>query len=103
VLAEWDRATRSLVDGTHIMERVHKRGAYIMGLRIPVCGLSDLPMWASAGSRESAAPNDSHTKGRSGLPPKRPCKGLLAQLCYANATCVPPGAAVSVTKPALAS
>jgi DNA invertase Pin-like site-specific DNA recombinase len=29
VLAEWDRATRSLIDGIHIMERVHKRRAYI--------------------------------------------------------------------------
>src|SRR5262245_2025720 len=29
VLAEWDRATRSLIDGIHIMERVHKRGAYM--------------------------------------------------------------------------
>jgi Resolvase, N terminal domain len=29
VLAEWDRATRSLMDGIQIMERVHKRGAFI--------------------------------------------------------------------------
>ena len=35
VLAEWDRATRSLMDGIHIMERVHKRGAYIKVLDRP--------------------------------------------------------------------
>jgi DNA invertase Pin-like site-specific DNA recombinase len=35
VLAEWDRATRSLIDGIHIMERVHKRGAYIKVLDRP--------------------------------------------------------------------
>jgi DNA invertase Pin-like site-specific DNA recombinase len=35
VLAEWDRATRSLMDGIHIMERVHKRGAYIRVLDRP--------------------------------------------------------------------
>ena len=29
VLAEWDRATRSLMDGIAIMEKVHKRDAYI--------------------------------------------------------------------------
>ncbi|MDX2205766.1 MAG: recombinase family protein [Hyphomicrobiaceae bacterium] len=29
VLAEWDRATRSLSDGMAIIERVHKRGALI--------------------------------------------------------------------------
>ena len=29
VLAEWDRATRSLMDGIAIMEKVHKCGAYI--------------------------------------------------------------------------
>lgn len=29
VLAEWDRATRSLSDGMAIIERVHKRGAFI--------------------------------------------------------------------------
>lgn len=29
VLAEWDRATRSLPDGIAIIERVHKRGALI--------------------------------------------------------------------------
>jgi DNA invertase Pin-like site-specific DNA recombinase len=35
VLAEWDRATRSLMDGIHIMERVHKRGAFIKVLDRP--------------------------------------------------------------------
>jgi len=35
VLAEWDRATRSLIDGIHIMEKVHKRGAYIKVLDKP--------------------------------------------------------------------
>jgi DNA invertase Pin-like site-specific DNA recombinase len=32
---EWDRATRSLIDGIHIMERVHKRGAFIKVLDRP--------------------------------------------------------------------
>jgi DNA invertase Pin-like site-specific DNA recombinase len=35
VLAEWDRATRSLMDGIHIMERVHKRCAFIKVLDRP--------------------------------------------------------------------
>ena len=35
VLAEWDRATRSLIDGIHIMDRVHKRGAFIKVLDRP--------------------------------------------------------------------
>src|SRR5262245_64513767 len=35
VLAEWDRATRSLMDGIAIMERVHKRGAMIKVLDRP--------------------------------------------------------------------
>jgi DNA invertase Pin-like site-specific DNA recombinase len=35
VLAEWDRATRSLMDGIHIMEKVHKRGAFITVLDRP--------------------------------------------------------------------
>jgi DNA invertase Pin-like site-specific DNA recombinase len=35
VLAEWDRATRSLMDGIAIMERVHKRGAFIKVLDRP--------------------------------------------------------------------
>ncbi len=35
VVAEWDRATRSMVDGITIMERVHARGATIMVLDKP--------------------------------------------------------------------
>jgi DNA invertase Pin-like site-specific DNA recombinase len=35
VLAEWDRATRSLIDGIVIMERVHKRGAFVKVLDRP--------------------------------------------------------------------
>ena len=35
VLAEWERATRSLMDGIHIMEKVHKRDAYIKVLDRP--------------------------------------------------------------------
>lgn len=35
VLAEWDRATRSLMDGIAIMKRVHKRGAYLKVLDRP--------------------------------------------------------------------
>jgi DNA invertase Pin-like site-specific DNA recombinase len=29
VLAEWDRCTRSMTDGVAIIERVHKRGAFV--------------------------------------------------------------------------
>jgi len=29
VVAEWDRATRSIMDGVHIIERIHARGAMI--------------------------------------------------------------------------
>ena len=29
VVAEWDRATRSMSDGIHIVERIHKRGALL--------------------------------------------------------------------------
>jgi DNA invertase Pin-like site-specific DNA recombinase len=32
VFAEWDRATRSMLDGIAIMERVHERGATIKAL-----------------------------------------------------------------------
>ena len=35
VLAEWDRATRSLIDGINIMQAVHARGAYIKVLDRP--------------------------------------------------------------------
>jgi DNA invertase Pin-like site-specific DNA recombinase len=40
VLAEWDRATRSLIDGINIMQLVHKRGAYIKVLDRPGLDLS---------------------------------------------------------------
>jgi DNA invertase Pin-like site-specific DNA recombinase len=35
VVAEWDRATRSMLDGVHIIERIHKRGALIRVLDKP--------------------------------------------------------------------
>jgi DNA invertase Pin-like site-specific DNA recombinase len=35
VLAEWDRATRSMMDGVHLMQRVHARGAAIKVLDKP--------------------------------------------------------------------
>jgi DNA invertase Pin-like site-specific DNA recombinase len=35
VLAEWDRATRSMLDGIAIMERVHERGATIKARELP--------------------------------------------------------------------
>ena len=35
MLAEWDRACRSLMEGIHIMECVHRRGAYIKVLDRP--------------------------------------------------------------------
>jgi DNA invertase Pin-like site-specific DNA recombinase len=35
VLAEWDRATRSMMDGIPIMQRVHARGAAIKVLDKP--------------------------------------------------------------------
>ncbi len=35
VLAEWDRATRSMFDGIAIMQRVHARGAFIKVLDKP--------------------------------------------------------------------
>ena len=33
VVAEWDRATRSMLDGVHIIERIHKRGSLLEGAR----------------------------------------------------------------------
>jgi hypothetical protein len=33
--AEWDRATRSMMDGVHIIERIHARGAMIKVLDKP--------------------------------------------------------------------
>src|SRR5438034_9097695 len=35
VVAEWDRATRSMMDGVHIIERIHTRGALIKVLDKP--------------------------------------------------------------------
>ena len=35
VVAEWDRATRSMFDGIAIMQRVHARGAFIKVLDKP--------------------------------------------------------------------
>lgn len=35
VLAEWDRATRSMIDGITIMQRVHARGAFVRVLDKP--------------------------------------------------------------------
>ena len=35
VLAEWDRATRSMMDGVHIIERIHARGALLKVLDKP--------------------------------------------------------------------
>jgi DNA invertase Pin-like site-specific DNA recombinase len=35
VVAEWDRATRSMMDGVHIIERIHTRGAMIKVLDKP--------------------------------------------------------------------
>jgi DNA invertase Pin-like site-specific DNA recombinase len=40
VLAEWDRATRSMLDGIKIMERVHERGAAIRVLDKPYLDLT---------------------------------------------------------------
>jgi DNA invertase Pin-like site-specific DNA recombinase len=65
ILAEWDRATRSLIDGIHIMEKVHKRGAFIKVLDRPwldlttpsgrgilalLSGLAEEERWRSGGS-----------------------------------------------------
>jgi DNA invertase Pin-like site-specific DNA recombinase len=35
VVAEWDRATRSMLDGVHIIERIHSRGALLKVLDKP--------------------------------------------------------------------
>jgi DNA invertase Pin-like site-specific DNA recombinase len=35
VLPEWDRATRSMLDGVHIIERIHSRGALLKVLDKP--------------------------------------------------------------------
>ena len=35
VVAEWDRATRSMMDGVHLIERINRRGALIKVLDKP--------------------------------------------------------------------
>jgi len=40
VLAEWDRATRSMLDGVHIIERIHGRGALLKVLDKPYLDLT---------------------------------------------------------------
>jgi DNA invertase Pin-like site-specific DNA recombinase len=40
VLAEWDRATRSMLDGVHIIERIHARGALLKVLDKPCLDLT---------------------------------------------------------------
>jgi DNA invertase Pin-like site-specific DNA recombinase len=38
VVAEWDRATRSMMDGVHIIERIHARGCHDQGARQTTLG-----------------------------------------------------------------
>lgn len=40
VVAEWDRATRSMYDGISIMQQIHAKGAFIKVLDRPVLDLS---------------------------------------------------------------
>src|SRR6478752_4643285 len=40
VVAEWDRATRSMIDGVHIIEGIHARGAMIKVLDKPYLDLT---------------------------------------------------------------
>ena len=40
VVAEWDRATRSMIDGVQIIERIHARGAMIKVLDKPYLDLT---------------------------------------------------------------
>src|SRR5215470_2985296 len=40
VVAEWDRATRSMMDGVHIIERIHARGALLKVLDKPYLDLT---------------------------------------------------------------
>src|SRR5262245_20654278 len=61
VLAEWDRATRSLIDGINIMRAVHARGGYIKVLDRP--GL-DLTTPSGRG-----LPCPALRSGRGGAPP----------------------------------
>jgi hypothetical protein len=52
VVAEWDRATRSMMDGVAIIERIGKRGALIKVLDKPT---STSPRRLAAGSSPSSA------------------------------------------------
>jgi DNA invertase Pin-like site-specific DNA recombinase len=40
VVAEWDRATRSMIDGVGIIERIHQRGAFLTALDKPYLNLA---------------------------------------------------------------
>jgi DNA invertase Pin-like site-specific DNA recombinase len=40
VVAEWDRATRSIIDGVRIIERIHQRGAFLTALDKPYLNLA---------------------------------------------------------------
>ena len=40
LVAEWDRATRSMLDGVHIIERIHARGSMIKVLDKPYLDLT---------------------------------------------------------------
>ena len=40
VVAEWDRATRSMIDGVGIIERIHRRGAFLTALDKPYLNLA---------------------------------------------------------------
>jgi DNA invertase Pin-like site-specific DNA recombinase len=40
VVAEWDRATRSMMDGVHLIERIHARGALLKALDKPYLDLT---------------------------------------------------------------
>jgi DNA invertase Pin-like site-specific DNA recombinase len=40
VVAEWDRVTRSMIDGVGIIERIHQRGAFLTALDKPYLNLA---------------------------------------------------------------
>ena len=40
VVAEWDSATRSMIDGVGIIERIHQRGAFLTALDKPYLNLA---------------------------------------------------------------
>jgi DNA invertase Pin-like site-specific DNA recombinase len=48
VVAEWDRATRSMMDGVHLIERIHARGAMIKVLDKPHLDSPPLSVAASS-------------------------------------------------------